>query len=250
MAEWAVKLAVSGPISVKTTISMSVEKGFNNPFLTTVKVRPAKHGVKVELIARADNQSEANDAAVFFVGQMIDHLSFQLNLPLSVSLHGEHFQNGLSSNVHRIVTRDEFIEAFVTSRNYGENRRVLMRALGWYRKGISSEDPIDKFIAFWGALEGFGSESHRRNENTARGSINQICDCFYQVWGDVSQWKVIPNEANKINAFGQIRNGIAHGFMAVTIETIREINRELPIIQELSYQFLHDWQLNGQRDME
>lgn len=250
MAEWSVKLAISGPISVKSLVSISVEKGFNNPFMTTVKIRPATHGIRVELIARADNQSEANDAAVFFVGQMIDHLSFQLNLPLSVSLYGEQFQSGLSGNVHRIVSRDEFIEAFTTSRQFGENRRVLMRALGWYRKGITSEDPIDKFIAFWGSLEGFGSESHRRNEATARGSINQICDCFDQVWGNVIHWKIIPNEANKINRFGEIRNGIAHGFVPVTIETIREINRELPIIQELSYQFLNDWQANAPGNME
>lgn len=249
MPEWSVKLAISGPVAVKNSISMSVEKGFNNPFLTNVVVRQSKHGVKVELIARAQTQNEANDAGVFFIGQMIDHLSFHLNLPLSVSLFGEVFHKGISSNVHRIITRQEFLDAFAISRDYGLNRGVLMRALGWYRKGLSSEDPIDKFIAFWCSLEGFGSESHRRNETTSRGSINQICDCFDQVWGSVDRWKVIPGDAEKINEFGQIRNGISHGFMPVSIETIREINVKLPVIKELAYQFLNDWQVDGPINM-
>lgn len=249
MSEWAVKLAVSGPVAVKRNLSVSVEKGFNNPFLTTVNIRPAKHGVKVEIIARANDQIEANDAAVFFIGQMIDRLSFQLNLPLSVSLNGEQFQSGLSENVHRILTRDEIIDAFTVSRDYGLRRGVLMRSLGWYRKGISSQDPIDKFIAFWCSLEGFGSESHRRNERTALGSINQILDCFNQVWGEPENWKVIPNEAGKINEFGHIRNGISHGFMPVSIETIRTINLALPVIQQLSFEFLKDWQERGPVDM-
>jgi hypothetical protein len=249
MPEWVVKLAISGPIAVKSVLTIAVEKGFNNPFLTTVKIRPAKHGVRVELVARAQNQLEANDAAVFFVGQMIDVLSFKLDLPLTVSLQGEQFQSGLSSNVHRIVTKPEFIDTFGVSRNYGLHRGVLIRALGWYRKGISSEDPIDKFIAFWCSLEGFGSVSARRNERTARGSINQICDCFNQVWGDVEDWKVIPNSANMLNELGELRNGISHGFMPVTIETIRDINEKLPVIQRLSYEFLKDWQEIGPAEM-
>lgn len=249
MPEWNVKLAVSGPISVKQRIIISVEKGFNNPFLTTVSIRPNKFGIKVELIARAENQLEANDAAVFFVGQMIDYLSFKLNLPITVSLHDEKFQSTLVSNVHRIITRQELIDAFETSRQYGLHRGVLIRALGWYRKGISSQDPIDKFIAFWCSLEGFGSESARRNERTALGSVNQICDCFSQVWGNVENWKVIPNSAQTINEFGSIRNGISHGFTPVTIETIRNISQKLPVIQRLSYVFLNDWQIQGPANM-
>jgi len=40
-------------------------------------------------------------------------------------------------------------------------------------------------------MEGFGSKSARRNERTHLGAINQICDCFDQLWGTVDNWKVI-----------------------------------------------------------
>jgi hypothetical protein len=29
----------------------------------------------------------------------------------------------------------------------------LLRGLGWYRKGLYTEDPFDKFLAFWNAIE-------------------------------------------------------------------------------------------------
>jgi hypothetical protein len=52
-----------------------------------------------------------------------------------------------------------------------------------------------------------------------------------------------------LNEFGELRNGISHGFMPVTIETIRDINEKLPVIQRLSYEFLKDWQEIGPAEM-
>ena len=250
MTEWKVKLAVSGSITTKKQIVINEEKGFDNPFLTTIKIRSATHGVRIELIARADNQLEANDAAVFFVGQMADILSLRFDLPFYISLKNEQFKTNLTSHVKRIVTTREFKNAFKVSREYGLDRRVYIRALGWYRKAITNEDPIDKFLAFWSSLEGFGSVSARQNERTKQGAINQICDCFDQLWGESAEWKVIPSDAGKINEFQQIRNGIAHGFIPVTIDTIREINEHIPIIKALAHSFLTDWEGRGVTGMD
>ncbi|TON64271.1 hypothetical protein CGH51_25200, partial [Vibrio parahaemolyticus] len=69
--------------------------------------------------------------------------------------------------------------------------------------------------------------------------------CFDQMWGECSSWKAIPNDANKVNEFHDLRNGIAHGFISVDIDTLKRINHKLPIIKELSKSFLADWEERG-----
>lgn len=249
MPEWKIKLAVSAPITIKSPLSLDVQKGADYPFWTTVKLKKATHGVWVEVIARASSQDEANDAGVFFIGQMLDLLSLWTNLPLYLSLFDEKFRD-FDTRVQRIVEEEEWIRAFRLSREYGLNRRVYSRALSWYRKGLVSEDPIDKFLAFWSSLEGFGSESARRNERTRKGAINQICDCFDQIWGNSSSWKVIPNEANWVKRFHDTRNGISHGFIEVNIDTIKQITAQLPKLHLLAYTFLSEWEHHGHHEYE
>lgn len=240
MSEWEVKLAVSGPISVKSTISVIAEKGEIDPFQTNITIRKAIHGVWVSIIARADSQESANDAALYFVGQTLDVLCLKTNLPTHLSITGTQFK-AIEDNVRRLVTGHEWQETFRLGREYGLNHAIYSRALGWYRKGVNTEDPIDKFIAFWSCLEGFGAQSAQRTERTSRGAINQIANCFDQLWGEASRWKVIPNQAEWLNKFHETRNGIAHGYTSVNIDTLKDISLQLPKIRLLAHTFLVEW---------
>jgi len=56
---------------------------------------------------------------------------------------------------------------------------------------------------------------------------------------------VIPNQANKVNEFHELRNGIAHGYISVDIDTLKRITHKLPIIKSLAYEFLKDWEYSG-----
>ncbi len=51
--EWKVELAISGPISVKTRLTLSVEKGHNLPFWTTVDLKNSPHGIIAEGVLAA-----------------------------------------------------------------------------------------------------------------------------------------------------------------------------------------------------
>ncbi|MFW1026327.1 hypothetical protein ACEWBM_22095 [Vibrio parahaemolyticus] len=243
MAEWKVTLAVSGPITVEQTTRFNAQKGTENPFWTRMKVTSVQHGVKIELVARADNQSEANEAALYFAGQALDYLCLSIDLPLYVSLTGTQFRP-LDDNVKRILSTRDWITCFERAREVNENRRIFARSISWYRKGMVIEDPIDSFLSYWSSIEcigsRFGEVSGRQN-----GVINKICNCFDQMWGECSSWKAIPNDANKVNEFHDLRNGIAHGFISVDIDTLKRINHKLPIIKELSKSFLADWEERG-----
>jgi hypothetical protein len=242
--EWEVELAISGPITIRKPIVLNVEKGPRLPFWTTVKITKAPHGVLAKIVARARGQKDANDAAVYFVGQMLDVLSLQTDLPLYLSLEGVQFR-AHDTNTKRLIESHEWSDAFKLGREYGLKRPTFSRALSWYRKGLTSEDPIDKFLAFWSSIEGVGAKFARPNDRTRQGAINQICDCFDQLWDSTDKWKVIPNDAQCVNRFHDTRNGISHGFITVNVETLQEIASELPKLQELAYNFLSDWENSG-----
>lgn len=242
--EWEVELTVTGPITVERPLRVPVEKGAPQSFWTTASIKRAPSGVNVEVVVHARHQDEANDAAVYFVGQTLDVLSLHLDLPVYLSLSGTQYRP-LEPQAKRVVTRHEWIDAFKLGRDYGIHRPVFSRALSWHRKGLTSEDPIDKLIAWWSSIEAVGSKLARKTPKTRKGAINQVCDCFDQLWDNVGQWRVIPNNAALVDRFHELRNGIAHGFMAVDIENVREVAGFLPTLRELAHTFLTDWADGG-----
>ena len=242
--EWQVTLAISGPITVNQKIRFNTEKGFDDPFWSNIQITAVQHGVKMDIVARADNQEEANEAALYFAGQALDYLCLTINLPLYVSQSGTQFKP-LNENVKRILTREDWINSFRQAREIAIYRRTLSRSLSWYRKGMVSEDPIDSFLSYWSSLESIGSRFAEDNPRTRSGIINRICNCFDQRWGSCNEWKIIPSSSDKLNYFHHLRNGIAHGFISVDIDTIKVISTELAIIKNLSYEFLQDWKSRG-----
>lgn len=242
--EWKVTLAVSGPITVEQRTKFNAEKGIENPFWSKIQVTAAQHGVKIELVARADNQEEANEAALYFVGQALDYLCLSINLPIYVSLSGTQFRP-INDNVKRILRTNDWENCFEQSRRIGLKRRTFSRSISWYRKAMVSEDPIDSFLSYWSSIESLGSKFARKNQRTKNGVINKICDCFDQLWNSCDSWKVIPNQANKVSEFHKLRNGIAHGYISVDIDTLKIITHKLTIIKSLAYEFLKDWEYSG-----
>ncbi len=238
--DWEVELTVTGPIAVRRPLKLNVEKGTRRSFWTTAKIKRTLHGLSIEVIVRAHDQEEANDAAVYFVGQTLDVLCLALDLPIHLSLSGSQYKP-FETQVKRIVTEHDWSAAFRLGRDYGMDRPVFSRALSWYRKGLTSEDPIDKLIAWWSSIEGVGSKFARKTPRTQVGAINQVCDCFDQLWNNVGRWRVIPNEAVWVNRLHDARNAIAHGFIPVDIENVREIAAYLPKLRELAHAFLSDW---------
>ena len=242
--EWKVTLAVSGPITVEQRTKFNAKKGIENPFWSKIQVTAAQHGVKIELVARADNQEEANEAALYFVGQALDYLCLSINLPLYVSLSGTQFRP-INDNVKRILRKDDWENCFQQSRKIGLERRTFSRSISWYRKAMVSEDPIDSFLSYWSSIESLGSKFAQDNTQTQNGVINKICNCFDQLWNSCDSWKVIPNQPNEVNEFHELRNGIAHGYISVDIDTLKRITHKLPIIKSLAYEFLKDWEYRG-----
>lgn len=215
-------------------------KGYDEPFLTNIRILKIKHGVKIKIKAQANDQIEANDAGLYFVGQSLDYLSFKINLPLFMSLTGANVQQ-VDDNVKRIINEDEWKESFSESRNIGINQSHFSRSLSWYRKALNTEDPIDSFLSYWNSIECVAAKFAEDNERTKVGMINKICNCFDQLWESVEKWKVIPNNPKVVNNLCQKRNYIAHGVISINIDTVKELSSYRQLAKLLSYQFLVDY---------
>lgn len=247
-SEWHVDLAISGAITVKRRLKLDIEKRSSShrkePFWTTVQLSTARGGIDARVLVRAPSKEAANDSAVHFFGQMLDVLGLRLDTSLYLGLFSPEFRP-LQDHVRRVVSEQEWVSAFDLGRQYGLTRRVFSRALSWYRKGMNAQDVIDQLLAFWSALEGIAAPFGSPVPPHKDGTVNKICACFDQLWGKCEEWKVIPGNPIVVNEFSNYRNKIAHGYMDVDIDQIREIRDKLPLYHQLTHAFLSDWQSKG-----
>lgn len=136
-----------------------------------------------------------------------------------------------------LVKRDELEAAFHDSRFLAEEYPRVLRGLGWFRKGEYTEDPLDRFFAYWNALESVATGLAPDDERTRRGSKNKIWACFQRVWGPPANWKGAASDA-WINEAGETRNKIAHGAVDVTLEGIEAVSERVSALRLVVRRYL------------
>lgn len=247
LAKWNVDLDVYGPITINRVINFKQRKELNyqDKLYSNIEInKNGKHGVKVTVTAYATEAVYAKKAGLYFVGQAIDTLSFAINLPIYLSYTDNRTASPKVEEVRRLITDDEWIQAFKDARLYTLTEPTFLRALGWYRKGLSSDDPFDKFLAFWNSIETVTSKYNPNKDACSNPGTNTKChmwECIKSIWGEIQDWKVIPNELSWIDENYETRKNIAHGIASIDIEVIQQIIPKIEVIQELAYEFIKDW---------
>lgn len=248
MPIWEVVLYVEGPVTVRCRVTTTQQKGFrvDDPFYSDIEVTSNPSGLKSTVTARAPDHSVAYKAAVFFFGRMVDALTLTVNRPMYLSLTERERSNVQRHDVKRVIDRMEFESAFSEALRLAQGSPSFLRSLGWYRKGLTTYDPFDKFLAFWNSIEIVAAKYYRYvptidKERAKTGSKSQVWECFKALWGPCDQWPVIQGEKDWIDRSHAVRVGIAHGTEPIDIHKVAEVGERLPAIQELSYRFLIDW---------
>lgn len=248
---WEVDLYVEGPVAINQRFRTRQQKGLRpeNPFYSDIEITSVPSGgLRATVTARASNQRLAFEAAVFFFGRMLDVLAFNTNLPLfSNFIEREQSRNArVRQHVRRSIARQEIESAFREADVLASIRPSFLRSLGWYRKGLYTEDPFDKFLALWIALENTAANYYRTvesidQERAKNGSKSQIWECFKALWGPCEQWPNIPGDKRWIDENYEIRKDIAHGVSSVSIDKVASVVNELDVIERVAYRFLKDW---------
>jgi hypothetical protein len=243
---WIIGLYVNGPVSVKQTIKFSALKGWQSgqdPFYSDIEIENnERNGLKVFVSAFASTEHLANQAALFFFGQILDALAIEINLPISLSLFDKSNKTEEKYTSRRLITSDEWENSYKESWRLKEE--TFLRAMGWYRKGLYTEDPFDKFLAFWNSIEIIAGKYHPKSEKTKNKSKSQIWESFKLLWGDISYWPHIPNQDSWIDENYAIRKDIAHGINSVDAFEVERIINKLSLIEKVAYSFIKDWRAN------
>jgi len=249
MPIWEVDLFVEGPVSVRNRIRMEQQKGFrvHDPFYSDILIEPRPTtGFRATITARANDRDAALQAAVVFFGQMLDALTFAVNQPMAVSLGERDRGPRQRHDVRRVLEQLEIENAFTEAQFLRSGSPSFLRGLGWYRKGMFTEDPFDAYLALWNAIELVASRYYRYvptidHERAKHGSKSQIWECFKALWGECDEWPIITGNRNWIDASYDIRNDVAHGRKDVTVEHVAHVANELSEIANVAHRFLADW---------
>jgi hypothetical protein len=240
---WVVDLAIQGPITVSRSLKLNAPKGYRyaRPYYSDIKLRDVSYGVQASVTTLGRTSNSAHKSATFFVGQMLDVLATHTQLPLFLHYAETPSYRSETHTVQRVIERTEWIEAFREARLLALTEPSFLRALGWFRKGMTTEDPIDSFLAFWNSIEIVASKYHQPSKKTKSGTKNQIWDCFLRLWGPCEEWPIISGDENWIDVNNNVRVQIAHGIAAVDIEQIEVVLYSLETIKAVAHTFLIGW---------
>lgn len=242
MRIYNVELLVSGPVTINRSLEFRTDKELDlgNIFRSDISIKPHKQGFLISSTVYTADQDRAYKVALLFVGKMLDILAMRINSSLNVSLN-EYRQVADKNTVRAVIGRDEFEFCFRLARDLNLNENRLLRAFSWYRKGLYTDDPFDKFLALWNAISVIADGYCNDNERTRQGIINKIWDCFITLWGNCADWQYVNGNERWINDNNDIRNKIAHGGVTVDVQYVENVIEQLPIVQNVAYKFLKQW---------
>lgn len=229
---WEVDIDIIGAITIREDISFTQEKGFDSEqFYSNISLKDEQFGISCTLTANAENIDIAKTVAFVYLGRMIDVLILDNDLPLVLQEHDSHISRNTKATARRQFIKSEFEDAFKIARKLEQENRVLLKAIGWYAKGKTSNNTMDSFLSFWNVIEIVGKQYHTENERTKLGVKNKVYQCFLEHFGTEEHWGVLPEW---IDDMYDKRSSIAHGGEEATSEAINKIAELIPSLENIS----------------
>lgn len=247
---WDITLNVYGPITVEKKFSFRQRKDFqhNDRLYSDIEVsKNGSLGITITLTAFANEQTIARKAGLYFCGQALDVLSTNINLPTILTLTGSKSVSARVETERRRLTEDELNEAFRTARLWVLTEPTFLRAVGWYRKGLYTEDPFDKFLAFFNSVEILCNKYNPNRGGCNNSGTNTKChmwETFKAIWGECPEWPIIPNQTTWIDENYEIRKDIAHGIASIDVNVVEKVISEIDTIKQVAHKLITDWQQN------
>jgi len=234
---WEVDIDIIGPISISGNISFKQEKGFDqDQFYSDIKLSNSQIGIYSTVTAYAENSDIAKTVAFVFLGRMVDVLSLDNDIPLILSAHDRIAKHLVKSSTRRTLDKTDVIAAFNVARRLEIEHPILLKAIGWYSKGKTSNNTLDRFLAYWNAIEITATKYHTETERTHNGTINMVYQCFLDYFGESSSWGL---PSRWINYMHEKRSRIAHGAEETTAEVINAVTELIPTLESISRKLIY-----------
>jgi len=256
LPRWNVTLFANGKIAVNRQYELTKRKDFisNRPLNSTISVSKQRlnfksaGGLEIRLDTFATNENYAIKAGLTFLGYVIDILSHRTGLAIQLSLYPSEIPKWDIQSALREIPQSEFSECFDESRLLRLTEPAFLNAISWHRKGLCSENSIDKFLGFWNSIEVLAGNYHHSNERTKKGIKNQVWSIFNILYGEPENWNIIHNDDGWIDYIYSLRNEIFHGSGEIgQAEFIERIINVLPELETVSSTLLSNWRSNELR---
>jgi hypothetical protein len=191
------------------------------------------------------DQSEPNSVfAQFYLNLMFDVASLRHASPFqilsSVNINREAQSRFLGTSTCGIMRAEDFDQSARLSFLYFSYEKDLVRSISWYRRGLSSTDPLFSFLGLWNSIEIASSKFCEKNEKTSNGVKNQIYQAFLDYLPKHSP-SVFTDENEMdlwINENYQMRLDIAHGLASSDLKIFERNESLLPKIRRVATIFL------------
>lgn len=243
---WEVDIDIIGPISISGNINFKQEKGFDqNQFYSDIKLSDSRIGICSTVTAYADNSDIAKTVAFVFFGRMVDVLALDNDIPLILLEHDRITNHITKATTRRTLEKEDFIVAFNVARRLEIEQPRLLKAIGWYSKGKTSNNTLDRFLAYWNAIEITAKKYHTQTERTSKGTKNMVYQCFLEYFGEADAWG-LPDKW--IDDMHDKRSRIAHGAEETTVEAINIVSELIPTLETISRKLIYAV-LNSQYDL-
>lgn len=242
MRIYEVEFFIVGPFKFRNDIRLQTTKELQigNVFDSEINIKQSLRSNVITATVLTNHIDRAEKVAALFIGKMLDVLCLKANCKIDIGTVENRINN---YKINAILNLEDIRESFEIARslNLHPVNNKLLRAYSWYRKGLNSENTLDKFLAFWNSISVVSDAYCENNERTRKGIINRIWNCFIQIWGQNEDWPLIANDNNWINEHNEIRNQIAHGGITVDIEYINNVLDKIETLEKLNYKFLIDF---------
>ena len=178
--------------------------------------------------------------AEYLLNQSLDTLALRFASPFQcVAASDEHLTLAGSKASHSVG-------AVVGIRDIDESIRMgmllytfedtLLKALSWYRRGISSADPVLAFLGLWNSLETVAAKFHTPNEETPGKSKKQVAQLLSEHLQKSGFQFFKPNSDemwNWVESNYESRKDLAHGLNALNPSSNDELRRAIPKLKSV-----------------
>jgi hypothetical protein len=182
----------------------------------------------------------ADSAGEFLVNLMLDVASLKFATPFQFVRQADSFLSASGnwvSSGSAVILPEDLVQSWKIAFLFSPLEPILLRSIGWYRRGISSADPMLSFLGLWNSLEIAASTFCEKNEKTKRGIRNQLFQLMHDHLRKVGIQFFKPDTTEMdewIDQNYKIRLDIAHGLGSTDIQTSRRISNAIPKLRRIA----------------
>lgn len=232
--------SVLDPSECEVPASGVVLNGMLVEFQTRLKQEYGGWTADVEVVS--DTLEPNASFAEFYFNQTLDIAALRHASPFQV-LPKSDIQHGAAP----ARFRDATTSAVITAEDFDQSTRLafllytletdLLRSIGWYRRGLSSPDPLLSFLGLWNSIEIAAARFCQKSEKTEKGSKNQIFQLLTDYLPKSGIQFFTPNTSELdtwIKDNYDMRLNIAHGLGSTELNLFRRSEAMIPKLRSVA----------------